>query len=697
MNRSEAERTLRIISRAWGKKQSGYVFFPYIDREEQRRTGSRKAGYHEGPNPKNPAFKWPADRERILDHMLAHQHHDLYFCPSVFEYPWRREDVAADEHALWADLDEVNPEVIRDYPPTIAWESSPGRYQALWIAATGDMQGASWPGNENQRLTYHLGADRSGWDTTQLLRVPGWTNHKPEYKDAKGKYPQGKLLWSNGQTYIQGDFADLPALATSIAGTELTDALELEIVSVDRSEVLGRIRLDLSQRIRELLNAKEGSGDRSNVLWDLERSLADVGCSVAEIVAVIRPTVWNKYDGRADELKRLIMEASKAIAAKPETPLEDEEPITRPHPQRLGEMLKHVKPPRWVVDKLFTEGACGFIAGEPKCYKSWNALDLALSIATGAPFLGYFNITRPGPVLYIQEEDPKPTIKSRTGKIWSGKVIDKVVLTPDALGVEWLPPEQERVFDPDVMSYVQEGFTISDEAWQEWLDNVLSQGMGPGNTPYRAVIIDTLMMVAGDVEENKAQVMTTKVFKPLKQLSRKHNVLVLVVHHLNKSDRPRAGSRLLGSVANHAWAEDSIYLHRTATRDIRMETESKTAAEQVYRLQNLDNAAWEPAVSPWKAEEPAPKEYTTPKRSASKSSGQATSTPRARAKPISQHPVVKALRSSPHPLTAGDIAGKLTKPLSRGQVWRQLVKAEEQGLLTRTLSTNNTYLWSSLP
>ena len=30
------------------------------------------------------------------------------------------------------NTEEADPREIRDYPPTIAWESSPGRYQALW-------------------------------------------------------------------------------------------------------------------------------------------------------------------------------------------------------------------------------------------------------------------------------------------------------------------------------------------------------------------------------------------------------------------------------------------------------------------------------------------------------------------------------------------------------------------------------------
>lgn len=165
--RAEVEKGLRIVSQAWGKTQSGYVFFPYIDRDRQVKTGKRRAGFNEGP-----AFFWPRDKERIIDYCLAHTKHDLYWSTSLFELPMRREDVAMNEHALWADLDEVDPSTLDEYPPSVAWESSPGHYQALWLAQTGDFLGASWPGNENQRMTYLIGADPSGWDTVQLLRMP---------------------------------------------------------------------------------------------------------------------------------------------------------------------------------------------------------------------------------------------------------------------------------------------------------------------------------------------------------------------------------------------------------------------------------------------------------------------------------------------------------------------------------------------
>ena len=613
---------LTIVSKAWGK-QSGYCFFPYIDRKAQIETGRRQAGYNEGPSrdrrdKRGPAFRWPNDRAEIRQYLESHleKGHDVYWCPSLFEKPVRRSDVAMDEHALWADLDEADPREIRDYPPTVAWESSPGRFQALWLAGEGDFLGASWPGNENQRLTYLLGADPSGWDTTQLLRLPGWPNFKPDRVEANGgKPPKGRLLWSAGQTYTVDDFHDLPEVRGAVS-SELTEALEAEVEGIDRLKVLARLKLKLNHTARELLSAKEVSGDRSAQMWYLMRCLADAGGTTTEIVSIMRPLVWNKFVGRADEMKRLIAEASKAVASRSDEVVEElEEEGERKKPQRLGDLLRNIKRPVWLVEGVLTEGACGFIAGEPKTWKSWVGYDLALSVATGADFLGHFPVRNSGPVLYIQEEDPPPVLKTRGAKIWKSKTIDKFELDGER-GLVWLPPSQEQHFDPDVDAYVQQGVTISDDAWQMWLDDTLEEGMmmDGRREPYRLLLIDTLMMTAGEVDENRAQEMTTKIFRPLKVISRKWNVALIVVHHLNKSDRARIGQRMLGSVANHAWAEDSLYLTHGSTRGIvKMEFESKVANGKTYKISNLNNERWDPQISNWRKED-SQEVNSTPKK-----------------------------------------------------------------------------------
>lgn len=605
-------KTLTLISRAWGRKQEDtfYCFFPWIDRTEQAEAGTRRAGFHEGP-----AFEWPKDRAKIVKHMADHTHHDLYWCPSLFEEPRRATELATDEHSLWADLDEVDPKDLQEYPPTIAWETSPNRYQAVWILNSGDIQGASWPGNENQKMTYYIGADQSGWDTTQLLRIPGWENHKLDYLK-NGKAPRGKLLWSNGRTYLPDDFEDLPDVEGALKSNQVTEVIASQIDQVDRTKVLARVRLKLTKRTRDLLSAKATTGDRSSVLWEMERSLADAGCTIEEIVAVVRATVWNKHEGRADELRQLITEATKAISAVPKDVQEQifEEEGPKATPNRMAIVLKGLKRKDWLVKDILTQGGVGFIAGEPKSHKSWVALDLALSVSTGARFLGHFDVLDPGPVLYIQEEDSGFMVKDRAKKIWRGKHIDKVTMEGGQLF--WSPAETEGSFDPDINLYLEQGVTISEEHWQEWLDETLANGMLSTLTnleePYKLLIIDTLMMVAGEVEENKAQDMTTRVFRPLKQLARKHNVAIQLVHHMKKGGEQsqRGGQRLLGSVANHAWAEDSLYLTQGKTDILQMDTESKSFMPEVYRVNGVRNdrfRGWSPRIMLAHDPEPDPK------------------------------------------------------------------------------------------
>ncbi len=67
----------------------------------------------------------------------------------------------------------------------------------------------------------------------------------------------------------------------------------------------------------------------------------------------------------------------------------------------------------WLVEGLWEEEGVGILGGAPKSCKSWLALDLAFSVATGTPALGKYEVKAPGPVLIFAAEDQPQRVRSR--------------------------------------------------------------------------------------------------------------------------------------------------------------------------------------------------------------------------------------------------------------------------------------------
>lgn len=78
----------------------------------------------------------------------------------------------------------------------------------------------------------------------------------------------------------------------------------------------------------------------------------------------------------------------------------------------------------WVIQGLVPRRAITFLAGQPKVGKSTIALDLAISAASGQPFLG-FPTTRPAKVIVVSEEDRPAVVKRRTWRIARAHGIDE--------------------------------------------------------------------------------------------------------------------------------------------------------------------------------------------------------------------------------------------------------------------------------
>lgn len=480
--------------------------------------------------------------------------HDIYFCPTPFRRPVRRKQHVRESRFLWADIDDGRTTI----KPTVLWESSPGRLQALWFLKDTLKPEEVEPLNRN--LSYFLGADKGGWDLTQVLRVPGTLNHKYD------THPAVRLL-----DFDQKLVYESRKIARRV-GTKKSELLDPKPSGLTSQQVLSKHRRNLPAKVKLLLSQKHVEpGNRSDIIWYLENKMSEAGLSPDEIIAVIRDSAWNKYKGRRDEEERLRTELSKIIEGKmgATDSADSEEAAERELSSGLTvESYREVMAagdayPGWLVEGWWLAESHGAIAGEPKSFKSTLALDLAVSVASGRPFLDKFPVHRPGPVLYIQNENARWIMKDRMAKIANGKgLIGEVRKKQTTFEVK---------FAEDMPLYLvnQQSYLLTDPLHRQQTEELIAK-IKPA-----LIIMDPLYLMF-DGEINSAKELSP-VLSWLIEIRFKYRCGVILIHHYNKGGNSdggppkRGGQRMMGSTTLHGWIESAWYVtvsHATNEDDL---------------------------------------------------------------------------------------------------------------------------------
>jgi len=236
---------------------------------------------------------------------------------------------------------------------------------------------------------------------------------------------------------------------------------------------------------------------------------------------------------------------------------------------------------KWLVNKVILTNTVGMIVGSPKMGKSWLALDMGISVASGKPFLGMFDVIEPGPVVIISKEDPDHLLQDRFEKILISKgcggKFDKMKL---------IPPK--KLLHPVYLDLTRE-FLFTDKATVDLitrLETIKEQSGG-----LALVIFDpTLRMLTG-VDEYKATEIAESVFATAQKIQTKLGAGVLLIHHRSKGGSE--GKSSYGSMAFHAFSESTLYLKGEQPDNdgwVNVEGEFKSAATTTwsYRFLELD-------------------------------------------------------------------------------------------------------------
>ncbi|HVK86044.1 MAG TPA: AAA family ATPase [Kofleriaceae bacterium] len=190
---------------------------------------------------------------------------------------------------------------------------------------------------------------------------------------------------------------------------------------------------------------------------------------------------------------------------------------------------------RWLVEDLWGDEAVGIVGGEPKCCKSFLALDLAVAVASGAPCMRRFAVARPGRVLLFAAEDALHVVRQRLAGI------------ARAAGRE--------LADLDVQVITAPTVRLDVERDRDALTETVAT-LRP-----RLLVLDPFVRLHRIDENISGEVAPLLAY--LRELQRRYHVAVVLVHHARKGGaRMRAGQALRGSSEFHAWGDSNLYLRR---------------------------------------------------------------------------------------------------------------------------------------
>jgi hypothetical protein len=179
---------------------------------------------------------------------------------------------------------------------------------------------------------------------------------------------------------------------------------------------------------------------------------------------------------------------------------------------------------KWLVEDLLPAGGMSLLAGKPKAGKSTLARQLALSVATGKPFLQ--RETQQGAVIYLALEEKRQEVKDHFRAL-------------GATGGELIK-----------IHYGSAPVAAMDEA-----KNLLQRH------PASLLIIDPLFKFTRVKDANDYAQMTAAL-EPILALARKTGTHVVCVHHAGKAERSDTADSILGSTAILGNVDTALLLTR---------------------------------------------------------------------------------------------------------------------------------------
>lgn len=444
--------------------------------------------------------------------------YNVFMCYAPIEGDDRLLENAKPTRFLVADIDGA--EIPKEFQPSYYWETSPNKYQGLWIS---DKVIAP----KDYEVLAHAMVKKfkfdSASDIVHLYRIPTTINHKyatpQEVSEPKG----------DGVVYRRQDIFEILEFDKYKKGTK-------------KKKVKGKKIPNKEYDLEELYKKYEVKPlvdreitDRSAYVYAIAKALYEQGAKSSEVKYVVMSTDQDKWD--IDEIDKVLLRIKSKTKRRKKVSSsvnisEDEVHIIGINDVKEGEHGEE-----WLIEGLWEYDSVGLIVAPPKSYKSTLITNMAVAVASGKPFDGRKVIQ--GGVLILQGENSLVAEKSRMMNI---------------AGTTDLP-----------IYYVQSSIN---------LDNIEVLKRTIIENSIKMLVIDPLYLLFGSGNMNH-QVDVTPKLRTLTELRKETGCSIILVHHTRKTDGSSdlSTSDINGSGFFEGWYESLIMLQpprRTVVRKVKM-------------------------------------------------------------------------------------------------------------------------------
>jgi hypothetical protein len=209
-------------------------------------------------------------------------------------------------------------------------------------------------------------------------------------------------------------------------------------------------------------------------------------------------------------------------------------PLKRPY-----ELAELAEEHQWLIEGLWSHQAVGVIGGEPKCCKSFLALDMAVAVASGRNCLSRYRAAYTGTALVYAAEDAEHIVRER---------------------LKWACAHHGLVFEQlDAWVITAPRVRLDHEDHRQLLEETVA-AVKP-----LLLVLDPFVRLHGIDENLSTAVAPLLAF--LRDLQRRYHCAVTLVHHARKGGSGmRAGQALRGSSELHAWGDSNLYVRQRKNR-----------------------------------------------------------------------------------------------------------------------------------